>query len=181
MFRAIASLALVLLVAGCAAETPSAPPPSATEESTARATPTTEPETGGHTLAELAQHPCVLLTPEEQAAAGYTGDGQEQPNDYQELICNWERNGVSIGFTAFSATDVTRSSSVTEATGLVTPTEVSGNPAVQVEYRNACLLYVALGPDGSFRLTAIGSAQETLCPAATEFATLAVARVAPGS
>ena len=161
---------LVLLVlAGCAAEPGRPVPPTSSPPPV-----TTEPSETGHTLAELERHPCTLLTAEESSSAGYTGDGQEQPNDYGELVCNWEKDGMSIGFTAFASSDVTRSPAVAQATGRVTQSQVTGHPAVQIEYFNACFLYVALGPDQSFRLTVIGTAQETLCPSATRFAALAV-------
>jgi hypothetical protein len=171
MARAITWLG-VLLVVGCTAN-PSAPPapPPSTSTSTSAAP-------AAHRLEELQQHPCALLTSEEATAAGYTADGREGTNDYGEKICNWDKDGASIGFSAFPSSDVTRSPQATESRGRTTELHVVGQRAVQAEFLHACFLYVAAGPERSFRLSVVGSTpQDRLCPAATEFAALALSHI----
>lgn len=149
---AIALLTAGLLAACAATETPA---PTRTPTST------TASERTNHTLTELVDHPCQVLTDEEAEALGAYGDPIEDGTT--EKYCLWVTGKGGVSFTPYPSVDQTADAANRQS---MSATDVDGHPALLGAYikNRGCVLYVSFGAGASFRVSESRHSEDPAAP-----------------
>src|SRR5207248_2913043 len=116
------------------------------------AAPSTAASGGTHSLTELAEHPCLVLSHDDTAKLNVLLDASET-DDADGKSCQWFVKGGIVGFTPYPAADRTTDPQLQH----LTPRQIDGHRAllgsVQHKGNFAGLdIYVAVGTNQSFRL-----------------------------
>ncbi|MGI5212145.1 DUF3558 family protein [Plantactinospora sp. CA-290183] len=177
-------LLAALLLTGCGGGGPAAPrtpgvastPPPASPSPTAAASPTAASD-GKHSVAEVAQRPCLALGAEQTTELGVVMAPSE--TDLGGPSCQWWTRDGLISFTPYPRSDETTRSDVRH----LTRRTIAGHRAVLGTLdRGGCSMYVSVGTRQSFRLLSSPSPRDAPevpedCGLNTRFATAILARL----
>jgi hypothetical protein len=107
---------------------------------------TTESKDTKHTLAELVDGPCRVLSDEATASLDVALDNE---NDFNGKSCQWHLAAGAVDFRPVPAADLAADPANQQK---MTATQVGGHPALLGVTRGGCIMYVAYGSGASFQL-----------------------------
>lgn len=118
------------------------------------ATPASSPSASAHTLAELAEHPCLAIDPKDPGADGLhiIIDGSEERYRDNPNSCQWGAQGGMVSFTPYPSTDMTKDKELQHLTAkkFLGQRALLGTPKKHAA--GSCIAYVSAGAGQSFRL-----------------------------